>query len=468
MENESIISTRKIRIFPCKEHIDLFNKCFGATRYIYNKTLDAIKKLYKKNSKALRTKAKKGCVHIAPKKKSGSKTTKHKTQCGNKLHNKYFCLKHKHIKPKFDMPLGFQFWRNKMIKKNTDLPESEKWLSDIPFDTRQLVIKNILANHKSAITNLKNGNIKGFDIKYKSRKNKNQFFFVDYRALKSDGKLWNRTVKTPLNMRKGEKKWFDNYMKEYGLKKFGDEKSDKERKDMVITREYPGMYYLHIPFSKFIEKKPIQKSIVSIDPGIRTFHAFYDPIGKSGKIGDGLINRIIKLYKKMDKIQSKITKTNPKNNDFRYKKNKLHRQNMRKRCAWLRTKVKNIVRDYHWKTASFYCKNYGYVVIPKLDTNSLKKRIKKDYGVSKGSPMIRRMMALSHNEFINKLVYKSREYNTKVLIVNEAYTSVTCGNCGIKHEKLGSNKIYKCIHCKKEIDRDINGARNILIKTLSK
>ncbi len=60
-------------------------------------------------------------------------------------------------------------------------------------------------------------------------------------------------------MRKREKKWFDNYMKEYGLKKFGDEKSDKERKDMVITREYPGMYYLHIPFSKSIGKKAYSK-----------------------------------------------------------------------------------------------------------------------------------------------------------------------------------------------------------------
>ncbi|AQN68748.1 putative transposase [Saudi moumouvirus] len=82
--------------------------------------------------------------------------------------------------------------------------------------------------------------------------------------------------------------------------------------------------------------------------------------------------------------------------------------------------------------------------------------------------MIRRIMTLSHNEFINKLLHKSKQYNTNVLIVDEVYTSVTCGNCGIKHGKLGSNKIYKCVHCKKKIDRDINGARNILIKTLSK
>ncbi|AVL95110.1 putative transposase [Moumouvirus australiensis] len=424
--------------------------------------------MYKKNSKILRTKAKKGCIHVVSKNKSSSKTTKNKSQCGSKLYNKYFCSKHKHIKPKLDLPLGFVFWRNKIIKKNGDLSEDEKWLSEIPYDTRQLVIKNILANHKSAITNLKNGHIKTFDIKYKSRKNKNQFLFVDYRALKPDGKLWGRTIKTPLGMRKGEKRWFDNYMKEYELKKFGDDKGDKERKDMIITREYPGMYYLHIPYTKTIENKPIQESIISIDPGIRTFHTFYDPEGKCGKIGDNLTNHIIRLYEKIDKIQSKITKTNTKNNDLGYKKNKICRQNMRKRCAWLRTKIKNTIRDYHWKTASFYCKNYGHVIIPKLDTDSLKKRIKKDYGLSKGSPMIRRIMALSHNEFINKLLHKSKQYNTNVLIVNEAYTSVTCGNCGIKHEKLGSNKIYKCIHCKRKIDRDINGARNILIKTLSK
>ena len=33
---------------------------------------------------------------------------------------------------------------------------------------------------------------------------------------------------------------------------------------------------------------------------------------------------------------------------------------------------------------------------------------------------------------------------------------------------LGTNKIYKCIECNLKIDRDINGARGIFIKSITK
>lgn len=49
-------------------------------------------------------------------------------------------------------------------------------------------------------------------------------------------------------------------------------------------------------------------------------------------------------------------------------------------------------------------------------------------------------------------------------IVDESYTSKTCGRCGNLNNKLGGNKIYKCTNCNLVIDRDINGARNILLK----
>ncbi|BCS82708.1 putative transposase [Cotonvirus japonicus] len=481
---KQITASRKIRIFPGEEHIDLFNKCFGATRYIYNKTLDAIKSLYKSNQHHLKKKAKKGCVHMVStrqtNKKSGSKTTKTITkQCCNNLSSKYMCSKHSKRKPKIGVPLNFQYWRNLLIKSNEDLPENEKWMSEIPYDTRQLVIKNILTNYKSAITNLKNGNINSFDVKYKTRKNKNQFFFVDYRAIKEDLSLWKNKIFGALGMRKGEIKWFDEYMKKYFVKNFNKEKPKKgtkrkskdlyERKDMIITREYPGMYYLHIPYTKEIPKQPIKKeSIVSIDPGVRSFHAFYDPEGSCGKIGDGLASKIISMYEKVDNLISKITKTNTENNDLGYKTNKRRRQNMRKQCAWLRTKIKNIVKDHHWKTASYYCSNYKYIVIPKLDTDSLKRRIRKTFKFNKSSPMIRKMMVLSHSKFIERLQYKSQEHGSHILVVDEHYTSMTCGNCGMLHKKLGSNKIFKCPYCKEIIDRDVNGARNILIKTLCK
>ncbi|CAG8820724.1 12399_t:CDS:1, partial [Gigaspora margarita] len=48
------------------------------------------------------------------------------------------------------------------------------------------------------------------------------------------------------------------------------------------------------------------------------------------------------------------------------------------------------------------------------------------------------------------------------------YTSKTCGFCGYVYRKLGGSKIFHCPECKTELDRDINGARNILLRYFTK
>ena len=53
-----------------------------------------------------------------------------------------------------------------------------------------------------------------------------------------------------------------------------------------------------------------------------------------------------------------------------------------------------------------------------------------------------------------------------VVLCNESYTSKTCGNCGHVHHRLGGNKVFKCPHCGIQISRDVNGARNILLRAL--
>jgi putative transposase len=47
--------------------------------------------------------------------------------------------------------------------------------------------------------------------------------------------------------------------------------------------------------------------------------------------------------------------------------------------------------------------------------------------------------------------------------IDEAYTSKTCSNCGFMNDNLGASKIFKCNICELKIDRDCNGARNIMI-----
>lgn len=78
------------------------------------------------------------------------------------------------------------------------------------------------------------------------------------------------------------------------------------------------------------------------------------------------------------------------------------------------------------------------------------------------------MLTWSHYSFRKILENKSKQYPwCKVFVVNEAFTSKTCGCCGFIHAKLGSSKTFKCPRCKIEMDRDVNGARNILLRFMT-
>ena len=50
-----------------------------------------------------------------------------------------------------------------------------------------------------------------------------------------------------------------------------------------------------------------------------------------------------------------------------------------------------------------------------------------------------------------------------------AHTTKTCGCCGHIWNNVGGSKVYKCQNenCNYELDRDVHGARNILIKYYS-
>lgn len=69
--------------------------------------------------------------------------------------------------------------------------------------------------------------------------------------------------------------------------------------------------------------------------------------------------------------------------------------------------------------------------------------------------------------FLQRLQYKCLSKQLNVKIVNENYTSKMCCSCRNYKKDLGSNKIYNCDKCKLEIDRDINGAINILYRGIN-
>ena len=248
----------------------------------------------------------------------------------------------------------------------------------------------------------------------------------------------------------------------------------KSKFDVTFVRTASNKYELRLTYDeplsdvqdRNMEKHPEKKfDSVFIDPGNRTFSTMYSPEGFSGSVGDKDISRIFRLLKTHDKLQSEIAKKNNKRNKNSGNKGDPDslKGGSRIHLDVLLEKIKNLRDEVHWQTISFLVRNFKNIFIPKLDTKNMV--MKGSRNLNKKS--VRQMLTWSHSIFLERLIGKSREFrDTHVHVVDECYTSKTCGSCGVINESLGSSKWFSCRKCGFQCERDLNGARNIFIKTV--
>ncbi len=292
-----------------------------------------------------------------------------------------------------------------------------------------------------------NGKIKKFELKFKSKHQITQeTFHCNKKALKINLRLFSSRIAQPLRVRNKMKRWWDKNV-------------NNINHDFKIIKEKPDKYYIILTTTRKKVQKTDRKKVVSLDPGVRTFQTFYDTEGSSGKIGDLESLKLMKKAKKLDLLISLRKKIK----EIR----KRTRQNMKKRCYELRTKVRNIVKDLHWKTCHFLCENYETILLPDFKVSNMIERCPKRLRKI-NNEVVRRLLCLSHYSFKERLKHLVNCYSgTRLIIVNESYTTKTCGNCGLIKE-IGGNKKYNCPSCYSIIDRDINGSRNILLRYMTK
>ena len=190
---------------------------------------------------------------------------------------------------------------------------------------------------------------------------------------------------------------------------------------------------------------------MALDPGVRTFQTGFS----ESEIFKGTIlrSKFEKLKNKLKTLQSLKSRQSTKISNFKYNK----------RSKKLTRHIKNMVDDCHWQVMNHLVKNYNDVLLPSFESQdmvgkSLLHRKTKDS-----------LLTLSHYKFKMRLHEKAKEYkNFRIHDVNEAYTSKTCTQCGFIHKNLGSNDTFTCPQCRIIIDRDVNGARNIFLKHVTK
>ena len=372
---------------------------------------------------------------------------------------------------------------------------------DAPYDMLSDEVGVFFSNLKSCNTNLKNKNIKHFKLTSKDVSG-SQSAFIPKTCIKKDGFYLSLL---------GKMKGMNN-IKNIDLTKICDSRLliDKSKKEKE--------YYLCVPY--FVKSKVIKNKIrvVALDPGEKVFQSYFSELGY-GQIGINMRNKILLIEKKIRRYQRILSQ---KRNDnklvdgktlreykkakiiAKYKKkgkkfvertlrknsilkNKRHIKNKIRKCYG---KIKNMVKELHNKTALYLVKNYERILLPTFETKNMlrnkkfnkeyfnkiqaekgeeecKKEIKKVYKQRRLNGRVKFVLnSLSHYKFKMHLSNKCREYGSELVEATEEYTSKTCTNCGIQSDNY-NNRMKKC-KCGYKINRDINGARNILIKNIKK
>jgi len=174
------------------------------------------------------------------------------------------------------------------------------------------------------------------------------------------------------------------------------------------------------------------------------------------KFGEFCVSKIKTLFKKQDLFRSlKDTKS------LKHHKCKSINRRIRK----LYSKIKDVVSNFHNQTASLLARKFQLILLPKFETSRM---VSKKGNLVSASRRI--LLTLSHFKFQEKLKQLTSKYGSKLVIVTEEFTTKTCGACGKINDNVGKSEVFACCdkNCEYTLDRDAHGARNILIKYMSK
>jgi len=466
-DNKQILRARKFRIkFLDKRTISFLRLCFEAYDCFYNLTVKEINKRYNDRKQEFINSL--TCINNSCK--------------NNKSENSWHCKEHLNNIIHWKLNISTIELRNVIpIDKDTMLKiDCLKKFINIPYDLKNEAIEHAVIAYKTNVSSVINGSKKHFELKEKEIKqafeNKQfelPFDFLDikdsYINICKNGILaeYRESIEFERKEHKRKKELITNNWCQLSLTKKSmkviNEQYTKDKCFIKIYKSKDNKYYLIMTKNNKKETYENKRHIVSLDPGVRTFQTCYDPSGLIVEAGTIIKTKLETIIKQIDKheviINDKLNKSKRRKN---YKKKKIKKYK----------KIINIVDNMHNQLSSYLTKNYNNILVPQLP---VKKLVRKWDKKNDEPTLVKRvinsitsriMNYLSFDKFLTKLKSLCSLRNTKLFIVDEIYTSKTCGCCGYIKSDLGSSKTYKCNDCKIEIDRDYNGSRNILLKHL--
>lgn len=197
--------------------------------------------------------------------------------------------------------------------------------------------------------------------------------------------------------------------------------------------------------------------VVSIDEGVRTMLTMCFASGKVIEWGQKRdLHTMETAALQGDAIQSAYTQPSVPH----------HRRHAMKQARLrLFAKNRNRRRDLHSKSTKFLAENAAVVISGELSPTI--QRTKRTRTLGKAT--VKQWLSWSHFEWRRTLTHRQDLYHHLTYIKDdEPWTTRTCSCCGTVRPQF-AGKTFKCINtqCNLIMDRDVNAARNILIRYLT-
>ncbi len=239
------------------------------------------------------------------------------------------------------------------------------------------------------------------------------------------------------------------------LKEFGYIPINSMVKSGTVSKKADRYYVSILVEERDIKISNTNNEGLGIDLGIKEFVVCSDGI-KFKNINKTLtVKKIEKTLKREQrKLSRKYESLKTRNKNIR--EGRATSQNIQKQIVKvqkLHQRLTNIRTDYINKTVANIVKQKpSYITIEDLNVK----------GMMKNKHLSKAIASQKFFEFKNKLVFKCKQNDVELRVVDRFYpSSKTCSNCGKVNKDLKlSDRIYRC-NCGLAIDRDLNASINL-------
>lgn len=422
------LKTLKIKLYPTQHQKKVLDSFIDTSRYVYNRTLEHIKKGHKVNFQDLRdllvtAETQKGMdeykyfdnlINVL------KEQQKHATDDAEKL------LAKENLKivqqNKRNFMKQFPFTKNPMIKD---------FEIETPKDIRTCAVKRCCDAVKTGFTNLRNGNIKHFNMQFKKKTENVQSFEITPKLISIE----NGSIKmTPTFFDEGH-----SIIKTH--KSISKVSKIDHNTDIVRIK---NDYYIHIPVKTKVKDQVKVETVAGVDLGIRTFATVFS---------HNSTTNIISEYKHRSDLLQQLNKK------IKFLKSMKGRHVRKKHIAKREKKKKDIVDLLHWDFINTLLNENDVIYLGDIKSHDI-------VNGGKNRVLNQAFHDLKFYTLKQRLIYKAYVKGKKVYSVREHYTTKTCSCCGSLNNSIGSKEVFQCDQCNMITGRDMNASKNMLMKGL--